>query len=189
MAAALTPVAVSNPATIALGVLVMGAAVRAVFVSAGAARRARVAALPAAVAVGLVLVGESAALLAGIGGDVVLAVDEVALVAVALWMTAVLLAGWWERAAVTDLVVELREGRSGTVRDALARELGDSSLQIGYWAVPQHAYMDAAGRPVVVPAAINVYLGHGASGWPPRMRTCGLRSAPRWTRSGRPGGG
>ena len=84
VAAAVTPVAVSNPATIALGVLVMGAAVRAAFVSAGAARRARVAALPAAAAVGLVLAGGSAALLAGVGGDVVLAVDEVALVAVAL---------------------------------------------------------------------------------------------------------
>ena len=152
VAAAVTPVAVSNPVTIALGVLVIGAAVRAVFVSAGAARRARVAALPAAVAVGLVLVGESAALLAGIGGDVVLAVDEVALVAVALWMAAVLLAGRWERAAVTDLVVELREGPSSTLRDALARALGDSSLQIGYWAVPQHAYVDAAGQPVVVSA-------------------------------------
>jgi DNA-binding CsgD family transcriptional regulator len=70
VAAAVTPVAVSNPATIALGMLVMGAAVRAPFVSAGAARRARAAALPAAVAVGLVLVGESAALLAGFGGDV-----------------------------------------------------------------------------------------------------------------------
>ena len=82
----------------------------------------------------------------------VLAVDEVALVAVALWMAAVLLAGRWERAAVTDLVVELREGPSGTLRDALARALGDSSLQIGYWAVPQHAYVDAAGHRVMVPA-------------------------------------
>jgi signal transduction histidine kinase len=152
VAATVTPVAVSNPATIALGLLVIGAAVRAAFVSAGAARRARVAALPAAVAVGLVLVGESVALLAGIVGDVVLAVDEVALVAVAVWMAAVLLAGRWERAAVTDLVVELREGPSGTLRDALARALGDSSLQIGYWAVPQHAYVDAAGHRVMVPA-------------------------------------
>ncbi len=96
VAATVTPVAVSNPATIALGVLVIGAAVRAAFVSVGPARRARAAVLPAAAVVGLVLAGGSAALLAGIAGGMVLVVDEVGLVAVAVWVLAVLLAGRWE---------------------------------------------------------------------------------------------
>jgi hypothetical protein len=104
VAATVTPVAVSNPATIALGVLVTGAAARAAFVSVGPARRARTAVLPAAAVVGLALAGGSAALLAGIASDVVLAVDEVALVAVAVWVLAVLVVGrgsvrplptWW----------------------------------------------------------------------------------------------
>lgn len=152
VAATVTPVAVSNPATIALGVLVTGAAARAAFVSVGPARRARTAVLPAAAVVGLALAGGSAALLAGIASDVVLAVDEVALVAVAVWVLAVLVVGRWQGAAVTDLVVELAETPSGTLRDALARALGDSSLQVGYWAAEQGAYVDAAGQPVTVPA-------------------------------------
>ena len=60
--------------------------------------------------------------------------------------------GRWERAAVTDLVVELAEAPSGTLRDALARALGDSSLQIGYWVTEQGAYVDAAGQSVPVPS-------------------------------------
>jgi signal transduction histidine kinase len=152
VAATVTLVAVSNPATIALGILVIGAGVRGAVVSTGPVRRARVAVLPPAVGVGLLLVGGSAALLAGIAGEVVLAVDEVALVVVAVWVLAVLVLGRWERAAVTDLVVELAESPSGTLRDALARALGDSSLQIGYWAAEQGAYVDAAGQPVPVPS-------------------------------------
>ena len=34
---------------------------------------------------------------------------------------------------MTDLVVELGEARSATAREALARALGDPSLQVGYW--------------------------------------------------------
>jgi hypothetical protein len=139
VAATVTPVAVSNPATIALGVLVTGAAAWAAFVSVGPARRARAAVLPAAAVVGLALAGGSAALLAGIASDVVLAVDEVALVAVAVWVLAVLVVGRWQGAAVTDLVVELAETPSGTLRDALARALGDSSLLVGYWVAGQGA--------------------------------------------------
>jgi signal transduction histidine kinase len=147
-----TLVAVSNPATMVLGVLVIGAGVRAAFVSTGPVRRARAAALPPAAGVGLLLVGDSAALLAGIASEVVLAVDEVALVAVAVWVVTVLMLGRWERAAVTDLVVELAEAPSGTLRDALARALGDSSLQIGYWVAERGAYVDAAGQLVPVPS-------------------------------------
>lgn len=52
---------------------------------------------------------------------------------------------------VTDLVVELGTGRSGTLRDALARTLGDPTLEVGYWQPDLGAYVDAAGRRVGVP--------------------------------------
>jgi signal transduction histidine kinase len=57
----------------------------------------------------------------------------------------------WERAEVADLVVELSETRSGTLRDGLSRALGDPSLQVGYWLPESAAFVDAAGRPLAVP--------------------------------------
>ncbi|MCW6006759.1 hypothetical protein K1W54_19540, partial [Micromonospora sp. CPCC 205371] len=53
--------------------------------------------------------------------------------------------------AVTDLVVELGESRSGPLRDALARTLGDPSLSIGYRQAGSGRYVDAAGAPLVIP--------------------------------------
>lgn len=50
--------------------------------------------------------------------------------------------------AVTDLVVELGESRSGTLRDAMARLLGDPDLRVGYWAPDAGRYVDAAGAQV-----------------------------------------
>ena len=44
-----------------------------------------------------------------------------------------LLVAPWQRDAVADLVVELGEARSGTLRGQLSRALGDPSLEIGYW--------------------------------------------------------
>ncbi|HEX6674148.1 MAG TPA: hypothetical protein VF486_03870 [Actinomycetes bacterium] len=43
-----------------------------------------------------------------------------------------LLVAPWQQAAVADLVVELGEARSGTVRGQLSQALGDPSLAIGY---------------------------------------------------------
>lgn len=57
----------------------------------------------------------------------------------------------WERAEVADLVVELGEARSGSLRNQLARALGDPSLQVGYWLPESAAFVDAAGRAVAVP--------------------------------------
>jgi signal transduction histidine kinase len=45
---------------------------------------------------------------------------------------------------MADLVVDLAEGRSGTLRDALATSLGDPTLQVGYW--EQGSYVDLEGR-------------------------------------------
>lgn len=56
------------------------------------------------------------------------------------------------RAAVTDLVVELsRAPVRGTLRDSLARALGDPSLELAL-ALPNGAYVDGQGRAVFLPA-------------------------------------
>jgi signal transduction histidine kinase len=56
-------------------------------------------------------------------------------------------------AAVSDLVARLGEAdpRQG-LRDALAEALGDSTLSLAYWVPGQERYVDAAGRPVELPA-------------------------------------
>ena len=55
-----------------------------------------------------------------------------------------------ERAAATDIVVDLGDGRSDGVRDALAELLGDDSLQIGYRVAGRAGYVDGEGRPLLV---------------------------------------
>ena len=69
---------------------------------------------------------------------------------VAFVLTAGLPAG--EASSVVDLVVELDETRSGTLRDALAMTLGDPTLAVGYWD-HQASYLDVEGRVVEVPPA------------------------------------
>ena len=57
----------------------------------------------------------------------------------------------WTRTKVTDLVVDLGQTGSGTLRDALAEALGDPTLEVGYWLGER--YVDGAGRPLVLPDA------------------------------------
>jgi signal transduction histidine kinase len=57
------------------------------------------------------------------------------------------------RAAVAGLVVELGEHRDAAdLRHALARALGDDSLEVGYWFPSGARYVDSDGRPVELPA-------------------------------------
>ena len=74
---------------------------------------------------------------------------QVALCVVAVMLAVRLVAP--RTAVVADLVVELGETRSGTLRDALANALGDPTLEIGYWS-PSGEYVDVNGRSVHVPA-------------------------------------
>jgi signal transduction histidine kinase len=56
------------------------------------------------------------------------------------------------RSGVGDLVLELERARPQEVRDALARALGDPTLEVAFWLPERGAYGDAAGRPVELPA-------------------------------------
>jgi signal transduction histidine kinase len=55
-------------------------------------------------------------------------------------------------AGVAELMVTLGEGVApGALRDALARGLGDPSLQLAYWIPERQGYVDLRGHPVTLP--------------------------------------
>jgi signal transduction histidine kinase len=122
--------------------------------SVGQLRRARRTALQATVGLSVVLAGTAAARLLLPPGDASvpsLLVYEVTLCLIAAGLLTGLLTAPWERVAVADLVVELGEARSGTLRGELARALGDPSLEIGYWLPDRGNYVDAEGRTLILP--------------------------------------
>ena len=62
-----------------------------------------------------------------------------------------LLRARWVRAGVGDLVLELDHARPQELRDALARSLGDPTLDVAFWLPERGTYADAAGAPVELP--------------------------------------
>jgi signal transduction histidine kinase len=57
-----------------------------------------------------------------------------------------------DRSAVGDLAIELGEALPpGRLEQVLARALHDPTLELAYWLPDQHAFVDAAGRPVELP--------------------------------------
>jgi signal transduction histidine kinase len=76
----------------------------------------------------------------------------VAGLAVPLSLAAGLLWGRTARSAVADLVVELERTPPGSVRDALARTLGDPSLELLLWLPDRGSYVDGRGTPHDLPA-------------------------------------
>jgi signal transduction histidine kinase len=155
-AAAVTTIWGSEAATIVLAGLLLGVCAREFVRSVGGARRARLIALQAATGLSLVLAGIAAARLLLPSGEVgrpSLLVYEVSLCVLAGGLLARLLVAPWQQTAVADLVVELGEARSGTVRGQLSRALGDPSLEIGYWLPDRAAFVDAEGRVLALPDA------------------------------------
>jgi signal transduction histidine kinase len=156
-AAVVLPIWQNYIATIVLAVLLVGVATRGYVRAVGRARRERRYALEASVFLGAVLVAIAAARLAVPTQDALttktttLLVYEAALCLLAIGLLVVLLRRPWQRAAVTDLVVELGETRSGTLRDALARALGDPTLEVGYRLKDEGMYVDAAGHSLNLP--------------------------------------
>jgi signal transduction histidine kinase len=155
-AAVITPIWRSEAATILLAGLLVAVCAREYVQAVGGARRARLIGLQAAAGLSLVLAGIAAARLLlppeEVSGPTLL-VYEVALCVLAGGLLAGLLVAPWQRAAVADLVVELGEARSGTLRGELSRALGDPSLEIGYWLSDRAVFVDAEGRVLSVPDA------------------------------------
>jgi signal transduction histidine kinase len=155
-AAAVTTIWDSEAATILLAGLLLAVCAREFVRSVGGARRARLVALQAAAGLSLVLAGTAAVRLLLPPGEVnraLLVLNEVALCVLAGGLLAGLLVAPWQRATVADLVVELGEARSGTVRGQLSRALGDPSLEIGYWLPDRAAYVNAEGHMLALPDA------------------------------------
>jgi signal transduction histidine kinase len=72
--------------------------------------------------------------------------------AISLTLAAGMLWGGAGRGAVADLVVTLGRTPPGSVRDALARALGDPTLELALWLPERGTYVDREGRPLELPA-------------------------------------
>jgi signal transduction histidine kinase len=151
--AVLTPTWRSDGASVVLALALVAFVARQYVLSSGRARRDRLTALQGASLLGIAVGGGALLRMATPSGD---AVEPMLLVyQAALCWIAVLFAVRLrppDTAAVADLVVELGEVRSGTLRDALAATLGDPTLEIAY-RTATGGYVDPAGVPVVIPAA------------------------------------
>jgi len=213
--AVVTPVWDSKVGTVALAAVLVAVAVRGYVRAAGGERRMRRSALQATalLAAGAAAIALVRFAVPGPAADAAtLLAYEVMLCALAAGLLIGLVRWPWERAEVADLVAELGEARSGTLRDELARALGDPSLQVGYWLPESAAFVDAAGRPLAVPgpgsgrrrrwssATASRWLSWSTTrrcwvtrawpgpsprppGWPPRTRACRPRSGRAWPRS------
>lgn len=153
--AAAYPVARNDAITIGLAVVLAWAAHRRYSASAGMERTGCALAFASAVALSSALITGAVARIASLGGDrLVLGTYDVVIALVATALSANLLWGRAARATLTGLVVDLGEpGDAGTLRDRLARALGDPSLILGYWLPQEGRYVDETGRAVDLPPA------------------------------------
>src|SRR6266540_737335 len=136
-------------ATFALAAIGVAVAARSHSRAVGSVRRLRLAALQATGFLAAILTATAAIRLAfpnQEATDATLLMYEGALCTLALALLVALVREPWAHARVTDLVVELGEVRSGTLRDGLARALGDPTLEVGYRLSATGDYVDAAGH-------------------------------------------
>jgi len=116
----------------------------------GRRRRAKLAAVQITAAMAVAISAGFAAR-SVFGAEPALLLYELAISGSAVLLAAALVRPETEGSTVADIVVELGEVRSGTLRDALADILGDPSLEIAYRVAAGDAYVDASGRPVDLP--------------------------------------
>jgi len=62
------------------------------------------------------------------------------------------------RGPLGDLVVELGGAGPGEIGNALARALGDPSLELALWLPERRVFVDEAGEPIVLALAGNHYM-------------------------------
>jgi signal transduction histidine kinase len=157
LSAVIVPMGRSAAATLVVTLLVVATTNRGYLMTAGPERQARARGVAAALAVAVVLGGESIMRLSetspepGRPDPWLWGLDAV-LVLIGVGFLADLSRGRWAQAAVTKLVVDLGERtESGTLRSRLAHALGDRSLQIAYWLPDANGYVDERGDPIVLP--------------------------------------
>jgi signal transduction histidine kinase len=149
------PVAANDPATLGFALGLVAIAGQRYVAASGPERRARASALGAAVVFASVLALGATTQLADAGADrAVLWAYDVVVALVALGLAADLLWGRWAETTVTGLVVDLGEpGSAGTLRERLARALGDPTLEVGYYLAERDRYVDEEGRTFELPVA------------------------------------
>lgn len=151
VAAATTVVGLSEYATIAIAASLVAVAALGYRSSIGSEQRRRFYALRASAFLAAVLAETAALHLAFAATDWTLLVYEASLCALAIALFVGLLRAPWERSEVTDLVIEVGTTRSGSIRSALGRALGDPTLEIAY-PLLEGGYVDHDGRRVELPA-------------------------------------
>jgi signal transduction histidine kinase len=156
VAAVITPVWQSQAATILLAALLVGVCGYEFAQMVGPARRMRLVALQAAAGLGFVLAASAVVDLVvapAEASSISLLAYEVATVVVAGALLAGLLLGPGEGAGVADLVLQLGQSRSRSLRWELARAIGDPALEIGYWLPEAGTFVDAGGATLPLPGA------------------------------------
>ena len=120
----------------------------------GSMRRIRLAGAASALGVAAVVLAGAVARMAGTPlGVLGLYAYEAALLVVGLGLALDLLAGRWSKAALAQAVVDLGDAAlAGSVRERLARSLGDPSLIVAYTLEGRAgSFVDELGRPISVP--------------------------------------
>ena len=147
------PLASDDRLTVALAILIVVAALHSFSRSAGSARRAAAPALLAACGFAGGLALGAGLRLTGIETEQpVLWTYDLVIVGVATVLFVDLLRAGWSEAVLRGLVADLGSVRgSPTLRDRLARALGDPTLVVGVWD-GQGSYLDESGAPVDLPA-------------------------------------
>ena len=143
-----------TPLTIVIACLLIGTTFYGYLEARGLDRRLRVPAVQAAFVLGITLLVGAATHVAFPAGDAdheVLLAYQAALCTNALVLLGGLLRRPAEERQVADLVVDLGATQPASLRDALARTLGDPALEIGYWSPEAGAYVSAAGDRLALP--------------------------------------
>lgn len=153
--ASLAPLAKSDAVTMIVGAALLAGGLAQLRRARRGPRPSAGPAIAAAVLLGgAMLIGAAARLSLPLseGDEAVLLAYQAALCLAALELAAGIARRAGEHAQLGDLVVELGESRSGSLRDGLANALGDPTLEVGYW-LADGRFVDAAGRVLVRPTA------------------------------------
>jgi signal transduction histidine kinase len=149
------PIASNDAITLGVAALVALAAADAFVGTSGPTRRSGLVAMASALAYAGTLAADALTRFADVASkDATLLIYDVIVASIALVLLLELLFGRWTEGTVADLVVALGERTgAGTLRDQLARALGDPRLVVGYWIGERGGYVDDLGRPVELPEA------------------------------------
>jgi signal transduction histidine kinase len=147
---AIVPLARDDRLTLALAGLLVAGGLYSFRRSGGVARPAAVTGLLAALALASVLAVGAGLRLAGVGAErPVLWVYDLVIVALAALLLVDLLRARWSESVLRGLIADLAAlDGSPTLRDRLARALGDPTLVVGIWDADRLGYLDESGAPV-----------------------------------------